>query len=535
MREVGRRLRAKRVPALFYCRGTRHQPGPSDYILTMNAEQAYAELMRISREETILSSCLDILDWDAEVCMPPGGVEHRAEQSSLLAGIVHDRSIDPRYDELLSVVESSPLVADPESPQAVNVRELRREYDRERRLPRRLVEESARVTALASQIWSGARRENDFGTFAPWLDQIFALAREEADAVGHNGTRYDALLDYYEPGMTTSRLSELFASLEVQLSPLVDTLRGERRSTRPGLLSREFPLDRQRLFGESVAAALGFDLRSGRIDTAHHPFCTLIGPGDVRLGLRFYTRNFARGILGLLHEVGHALYEQGLEPAHYGTPMGEAASLGLHESQARLWENLVGRSEGFWRHFYPQLQRSFPEPLRDVSLSRFRAALNRVEPGVIRVEADEVSYDLHIFIRFELERALLSGDLFAVDLPQAWSELYARYLGVTPKNDRMGCLQDGHWSEGLIGYFPTYTLGNVYGAQLFAAAERELGSLDDAFAAGDFGSLRRWLVEKVHQHGQRYTAATIVEGATGAAPDPTALIERLTGRYQTAV
>jgi carboxypeptidase Taq len=261
----------------------------------------------------------------------------------------------------------------------------------------------------------------------------------------------------------------------------------------------------------------------------------LIGPGDVRLGLRFYARGFARGILGLLHEVGHALYEQGLDPAHYGTPMGEAASLGLHESQSRLWENLVGRSEGFWRHFYPQLQHSFPEPLRDVSLSRFRAALNRVEPGVIRVEADEVSYDLHIFIRFELERALLSGDLFAVDLPQAWSELYARYLGVTPKNDRMGCLQDGHWSEGLIGYFPTYTLGNVYGAQLFAAAERELGSLDDAFAAGDFGGLRRWLLEKVHRHGQRYPAATIVEGATGTAPDPSALIESLTSRYQTAL
>jgi len=501
----------------------------------MNAEQAYAELVRISREETILSSCVDLLDWDAEVCMPPHGVEHRAEQASLLAGILHDRSTDPRYAELINVVEESSLVVDRKSPEAVNVRELRREYDRERRLPRRLVEETARVTALASQIWSEARRDNDFMAFAPWLDRIFALAREEADAVGHNGTQYDALLDYYEPGMTSSQLSEVFASLQMNLCPLVDALRGARRSASAGLLSREFPLDRQRLFGESVAAALGFNLQSGRIDTAHHPFCTLIGPGDVRLGLRYYARNFARGILGLLHEVGHALYEQGLEPAHYGTPMGEAASLGMHESQARLWENLVGRSEGFWRHFYPQLQRSFHEVLHGVSANRFRDALNRVDPGVIRVEADEVSYDLHIFIRVELERALLAGDLFAVDLPQAWSELYARHLGVTPKNDRMGCLQDGHWSEGLIGYFPTYSLGNVYGAQLFAAAERELGSLDDAFAAGDFDSLRRWLLEKVYRHGQRYTAATIVEAATGTAPDPSALIESLAGRYPTAL
>ncbi|MGZ5477668.1 MAG: carboxypeptidase M32, partial [Thermoanaerobaculia bacterium] len=246
----------------------------------MNAEQAYAELVRISREETILSSCLDMLEWDAEVYMPPGGVEHRAEQSALMAGIVHDRGTDPRYDELLNVVEGSSLVADSESPQAVNVRELRREYDRERRLPRRLVEESARVTALASQVWADARKNNDFSSFGPWLDRIFALAREEADAVGHNGTRYDALLDYYEPGMTSARLSQLFARLEVDLSPLVDKLRAEPRPARPDLLTREFPLDRQRFFGESVAAALGFDLQSGRLDTAHHPFCTSIGPGD---------------------------------------------------------------------------------------------------------------------------------------------------------------------------------------------------------------------------------------------------------------
>jgi carboxypeptidase Taq len=499
----------------------------------MNAEQAYAELVRVSREETILMSCLDLLEWDAEVSMPPGGVEHRAEQSALMAGIAHDRSTDPRYDELLHIVENSTVIADPDSPQSVNVRELRREYDRERRLPRRLVEESARVTALASQVWADARKKNDFKTFAPWLDRIFVLAREEADAVGHNGTRYDALLDDYEPGMTSVQLSQLFSRLKTELAPLVDKLRGQGRATRSGVLAREFPLDRQRLFGESVAAALGFNLQAGRLDTAHHPFCTAIGPGDVRIGLRYHARNFARGIFGLLHEVGHALYEQGLDPAHYGTPMGEAASLGMHESQSRLWENQVGRSEGFWRHFYPQLQHMFQEALRGVPLARFRAAINRVKPGVIRIEADEVTYDLHIMIRFELERSLLAGDLFAADVPQAWSELYARYLGVTPKNDRMGCLQDGHWSEGLIGYFPTYTLGNVYAAQLFAAAERTLGPLDDAFAAGDFRGLRGWLHDNVHRHGQRYTAARIVENVTGQPPDASALIESLLRRYLT--
>lgn len=498
----------------------------------MKPKQAYVELVRLSREETVLSSCLDMLEWDEEILMPRGGVEHRAQQMSLLAGLVHDRATNPRYDELLSAVEASPLVTDPESPEAVNVRELRRGYDRERRIPRRLVEESARVHAHASKVWAEARKEDDFKTFAPWLDRVFALAREEADAVGHNGTRYDALLDDYEPGMTTDQLSALFARLGAELVPLVDSLRGESAPNAEDVLAGDFPLDRQRLFADGLAAALGFDFGGGRLDLCQHPFCTQIGPGDVRIGLRYYQDNVARGIFAVLHEVGHALYEQGLDRAHYGTPMGEAASLGLHESQSRLWENLVGRSEGFWLHFYPQLQSTFHEALHDVPVETFRRVTNRVEPGLIRVQADEVTYNVHIVIRFELERALLSGDLVAADLPGAWADLYTRYLGVTPEDDRSGCLQDVHWAEGLIGYFPTYTLGNMYGAQLFAAAERAIGPLEETFAAGDFGGLRGWLGENIHRHGQRYTADRIVERVTGSAPDPSALVESLSRRYR---
>jgi carboxypeptidase Taq len=500
----------------------------------VNPDQAYTELVRLSRDETVLSSCLDLLEWDEEVYMPRGGVENRAEQMALVAGLVHDRGADPRYDELLSCIEGSPLVQDPESPQAVNVRELRREYDRERRMPRRLVEESARVTAMGSQAWADARKRDEFESFAPWLDRIFALAREEADAVGHNGTRYDALVDDYEPAVTTEQLSALFAGLEKELLPLLDSLRDAPAAAPAHVLAREFPLDRQRLVVETVAVALGFDFESGRIDLANHPFCTSIGPGDVRLGLRYYPRNFARGFFALLHEVGHALYEQGLDPSHFGTPMGKAASLGLHESQSRLWENLVGRTLGFWRHFYPQVQSIFHEALHDVSLDTFRRVINQVTPGMIRVQADEVTYNLHIIIRFELERALIDGDLRAADLPGAWAERYARYLGVTPKNDRTGCLQDGHWGEGLIGYFPTYTLGNVYAAQLFEAAERAIGPLEDAFAAGEFRPLREWLGENVHRHGQRYAVAELIGRATGSAPDPSALIKSLDRRYRAA-
>ena len=496
----------------------------------MTPEQAYEEIVALSRAESVLASCLDLLEWDEEVCMPRSGVEHRAEQRAALAGLVHDRGTDPRYEELLNTVEGSALVRDPESPAAVNVREIRRSFDRERRLPRRLVEEWARVTAVAQQQWAESRRNDDYAAFAPWLERIFALARERADAVGYDGARYDALLDDYEPGMTTDRVTALFANLRSRLVPLVASLRDMPVPARD-VLAREFPIDRQKRFVQETAATLGFDLQSGRLDIGQHPFCTAIGPGDVRIALRYDAHDFASGFFALLHELGHALYDQGLDPRHYGTPMGDAASLGLHESQSRMWENLVGRSEGFWQHFYPMLRTGFLEPLHDVPLETFRRAVNHVTPSPIRIEADEVTYDLHITIRFELELALLSGDLRAAELPGAWNELYDRHLGIRPANDREGCLQDIHWSEGLIGYFPTYTLGNVYAAQLFAAAERAVGPLEESFARGEFAPLREWLREHVHRHGMRWPVATLIERATGQAPDPSYLVESLTRRY----
>ncbi len=466
--------------------------------------------------------------------MPRKGVKHRSEQMALLAGLVHDRATDPRYDELLHAIEGSSLVSDSDSVESVNVRELRRGFDRERKMPRRLVEESARVTALASSVWVEARKNDDFKSFAPWLEKIFGLAREEADAVGHTGTRYDALLDDYEPGMTTGQLTTLFARLGAELVPLVDALREESARTPAPQLRGKFALDRQSQLSETVAAAVGFDMKGSRLDIGAHPFCTMIGPGDVRIALRFFPEDFTRGLFALLHEVGHGLYDQGIKSRHFGTPMGEATSLGIHESQSRLWENLVGRSEGFWRHFYPKTQNAFPEALESVPLETFRRMINRVEPGLIRIEADEVTYNMHIVIRFELERALLSGDLAADDLPGAWAELYQKYLGLEPPDNRSGCLQDIHWADGLIGYFPTYALGNMYAAQIFAAAERDLGALDDAFAAGEFLPLRRWLAEKIHRHGMRYRSSELVERVTGTAPDPSALIESLSRRYSPA-
>jgi carboxypeptidase Taq len=497
-------------------------------------EQAYAELVRRSRDENLLSSTLDLLEWDEEVMMPRGGSDHRAEQTALLAGLVHDQATDPRYNELLSLVEASPLVADPESAAAVNVREMRREFDRECKLPRRLVEEQARVTTLATQHWATAKERSEYKPFAKWIDKLFALAREEADAVGYAEARYDALLEDYEPGLTARDLSSLFGKLTPALAPLVEEVRGRSAPAPAHVVARDFAIDRQRVFFENVATAIGFDFERGRVDVGRHPFCTSIGPGDVRIAIKYHPRNMAQGLFALLHEVGHALYDQGLDAEHYGTPIGEAVSLGVHESQSRLWENHVGRSRGFWTHFFPQLQGSFHDELRDVSADTFRRVINHPVPGPIRIYADEVHYDLHIVIRVELEQALLSGDLAAADLPGAWNEAYRKYLGVTPKDDREGCLQDTHWADGLIGYFPTYTLGNMYAAQLFAAADREIGPLDEAFAAGDFLTLRNWLGERVHRHGSRYSAAATIERATGVPADPSAMVASLRRRYGSA-
>jgi carboxypeptidase Taq len=348
------------------------------------------------------------------------------------------------------------------------------------------------------------------------------------------------LLDEYEPGARVADLTRLFQAL---LDPLVTLVRqiGEasaRRETvarsaeKPdAVLHRRYPVDRQRIFGEAVASAVGFDFNQGRLDVTAHPFCTGIGPGDIRITTRYDEHEFGDAFFGILHEVGHGLYEQGLPREHFGTPLGEAVSLGIHESQSRLWENAVGRSRPFWTYWFPMARRVFGEALGSVSLDTFLAAVNHVEPSLIRVQADEVTYNLHIIIRFELEQALLSGDLPVSDLPGAWDRKYQEALGMAPSNDTEGCLQDVHWAAGLFGYFPTYTLGNVYAAQLYARANDDLTGLDAGLAQGRFDDLLSWLREQIHLHGQRYRPAALIERATGAPPDHRHLIQALRLKY----
>src|SRR5262245_36368640 len=343
--------------------------------MKMRVQAAYDELIRLVREETLLASCAELLGWDEETYMPRGGVEHRSNQMALLAGLCHEKAIAPRVGELLGELEHSDLVADPFAPPAVNVRELRRIYDRETRLPRRLVEEIARTTSFAQQQWAAARRNAGFDQFRPWLEKIVALKHAEAEALGYDTVAYDALLDEYEPGARSREVAKLFDALRRELVPLVAALTSASRKPNPAALRREFSIDRQRVFGETVAAAVGFDFQRGRLDTTTHPFFSGIGPGDCRIATRFHAPQFIDGFFGVLHEVGHGLYEQGLDPAHYGTPMGQAVSLGVHESQALLWENSVGRRRSFWEHFFPLAGQVFHETLEDVTLDEFYRAV----------------------------------------------------------------------------------------------------------------------------------------------------------------
>ncbi len=490
----------------------------------MTAADAYAELVRRSKELGVLNSCAALLGWDQQTFMPPKAAGLRGEQMAFLAAMSHQKFTDPKIGELLATVEGSDLVKEPESDAAANVRELRRAYNRATKLPQSLVEELARVTTAAQQAWQQAKKANDYPTFRPWLEKVVALKRQEADAVGFKDHRYNALIEEFEPGTTVAELKTLFAGLTRDLVPLIRKIAESPHKPDRSVLEREFPVERQRVFAEAAAVAFGFDFAAGRLDTTSHPFCSGFGPGDCRITTRYNPRFFSEAFFGVLHETGHALYEQNLPAEHFGTPLGVACSFGIHESQSRLWENQVGRGRPFWDHFFPRLKQTFPTAVGDVKPEAFFFAINDVRPSLIRVEADEATYNLHIALRFELELALLSGDLTVDGLPGAWNERFAALFGISVPDDSRGCLQDIHWSFGGIGYFPTYTLGNLYAAQFISAVRRDIGAevLADDFRRGEFGRLKDWLVRNIHRHGQRFRAGELCRRATGVplSPEP---------------
>jgi carboxypeptidase Taq len=499
-------------------------------------ESTYRSLLAHLRQQALVASCQELLGWDELTQMPDGASEYRGRQLAWLAGQHHTLATDPRLGDWLGLLEQSALVADPLSDTAVNIREVRRQYDRLTKLPRQLVEQLAVLVTAGQQHWKVARECNDFGHFQPWLEKIVLLKREEALCLGVTQVPYDALLAEYEPGFTSAELNRLFAELGRDLAALLVEVRTtqerSRQPARPELLRQVFDVPKQRQFCHELATAVGFDTGRGSIDLAVHPFTSLLGPADVRITLRFDSLDLREGIFGTLHELGHALYDQGLPHEHHGLPIGEAASLSIHESQARLWECAVGRSLGFWRCFLPRLTELFPQQLGQTTADELWRAVNFVEPSTNRVRADELTYNLHILVRYELEQALLTGELPVAELPAAWNERYEQLLGIQPANDREGCLQDGHWAAGMFGYFPTYTLGNLAAAQFVTKAETDIGPLDESFAAGNFAALGKWLVQHVYQQGRRYSTSGLVRQATGQALDHRPFIARLRTLHQ---
>jgi carboxypeptidase Taq len=496
----------------------------------MSDDAAYLELLRRAREQTVLASCATLLEWDEDACMPEGGAEHRAEQQALLARLLHVQATDPRLGDLLAEAEAklAPRLA-PGDPAAVNLRELRDEHEKARLVPASLVEDVARVTTLAYEAWRSARERRDARVFLPWLDRVVTLKQAEADCLARGRDRYDALLDEWEPGLTWGTLEPMLTRLRLAVGPLLDRAIG-RSGPPPGLLTRLVDVRLQAEVAREVAEWLGFDFACGRLDEAVHPSTIRVGPGDVRLTTRFQPDGFTAGLFATLHELGHGLYEQYLPGEHFGAPVGEAPSLGLHESQARLVENHLGRSRPFWQHLWPRLAPRFGPNFAGLAADDVWRAVNHPRRDPDRITADELSYDLHIHARVDLERALVNGALAAAELPAAWSEAYRRLLGVTPPDDLSGCLQDGHWAEGMFGFFPTYTVGNAIAAQLMQRLRGDTPALDDALAAGDVEPLLGFLRERVHRLGSLFCTAEVVERATGAPLSVEPLIAHLTAK-----
>lgn len=493
-------------------------------------QATYEALCEHIRTSAVLESINSLLGWDERTKMPPAGGKFRAEQMKTLAGMIHDRRTDPRVGEWLSDLEASPLADDRRSDTGATIAELRRDFDKNIKLPTRLVETLAEAMVEGQQAWQQARQDDCYADFAPKLTRILGLVSEKAEALGYEDHKYDALLDEYEPGAKTSEISQVLGDLVERLSPLVAVIKETGRSAPVEILQRDYNIGTQARFGREVAEQIGFDFRRGRLDVTSHPFCESSGPDDCRITTRYDKNWLAGAFFGTLHEAGHGIYEQGLAADQFGLPLGQYVSLGIHESQSRMWENFVGRGRPFWDHFFPKLKEAFPTALSDVTVDNFYWAVNSVRPSLIRVEADETTYNLHIAIRFELERDLIDGSLSVGDLPSAWNEKYEQYLGITPPSAADGVLQDIHWSSALVGYFPTYALGNLYAAQLFEQAQLDIADLDGSLARGDFAPLKDWLRARIHSQGRRYSAGELVERVTGKPLSSDALLRYLQGK-----
>lgn len=493
----------------------------------MDANAALVELHRKDRESVRLAQAVAVLAWDQETHLPGRGVEDRAEQLALLESMHHRRITDPRIGELLSIAADTP---DLRAHEAAFLREKRREYDQRTKLPVELVARKAEARSLGQATWAAARTADDFAAFASRLATLVDLARETADCLGYEQVRYDALLDQFEPAMRTDRVAALFAELRRGLVELLGRIQA-RPSIDSAFPAGGFDVERQAAFSRHLLEILHYPADRGRLDRSTHPFSTKLGSHDVRVTSRYEADNVLSGVFSTIHEVGHGHYELGVAPDLHGSILDSGTSLAIHESQSRLWENMVGRSRQFWQFLLPVMQTYFPAQLDGVDLDRVWRAANRVQPSFIRVDADEVTYSLHVILRFELEQALIAGELEVRDLPEAWRAKSDDLFGIVPPTDALGVLQDVHWSAGLFGYFPTYALGNMYAAHFLHAMQRDLGDIWAGVAGGQTDHVLSWLREHIHRHGMAKTATQLLTDVTGEDLSPRPFLDYLNAKY----
>lgn len=502
---------------------------------------AYQEFAAHIASINDLLNAASILTWDLRTQMPPGGAETRAHQLATLSRLAQERFTSDLTARLLDAAEVEVQGQDPDSYPVRAVRQTREAYVVAQRIPPSLLAEMAAYQPVAQQVWVAARAAGRFDLFVPTLERMLDLARRMAEAIGYEAHPYDALLLRYEPGMTAAQLESLFAALKARLQPLLRRIMASGVVIDDQFLRRPFAEEKQRAFALEIAQAFGYDLQRGRLDTSAHPFEVSFTRQDVRMTTRYDLRYLPMALFGVFHETGHALYEQGVDPSLTRSALttdflGQYAvggtSYGAHESQSRLWENLVGRSRAFWVRHFPQMrQKYFGVELRNVTSEMFYRAVNQVKPSLIRVEADEVTYNFHILLRVELEMAMLDGRIAVRDLPALWNERMRQTLGVTPPNDALGVLQDMHWSSGSFGSFATYTIGNVMSVQLFEAARRQMPGLDAALGRGDYAPLREWLTANMYRHGRAFSASEILTRATGRDLDPAPYLDYLENKY----
>ena len=506
--------------------------GADETIDFTRSDARIGELLALSAELADLGALRALAEWDQNTAQPEGAADVRGAQLTTIQGIIHDREINLRFGELLDDLE--PTIGDARFTDADRglVRQTRRNYTHATKLPHKLVQEITRVGSAAFEAWRKARATNDFALFAPWLAKTIALQREVADRYGYQATRYDALLDLYEPGLTAARVEKLFSAVRKISVKTLQRIQASGHTVDASMLSGNFPADKQFKLSEAILRRMGYDFTRGAIAESPHPFTTEFGtPYDVRVTIRPDKQFVQAALMAAIHEGGHAVYEQGSAPTLSRTPVAGGASMGVHESQSRLWENAIGRSEAFWLGQFDAVRKVFRAQFKDVEPTAFARALNHVEPSLIRVEADEVTYNLHIIIRFEMEKQMVNGEVDVNSLPRLWNERYQEYLGITPPNDADGILQDIHWTSG-FGYFPTYTLGNLYGAQIYATLRKAFPDFDERLAHGDTAFVLGWLRERMYRYGAIYQPEELMTRVTGEAPNPKYFERYLTQKFE---